>query len=301
MATTRSSSASISVVVHRPSATSTTRGLARKACARSSISASSAPSAAAAATAHTALAASKVASSRVMRLARASSVGRAANNRPGERGTDAGSKPSCSASCRHPMRRSNSETEWSLAWRVARVATSAALGPDVPFLRMCSVMAARRLLNRARTSAGTPTMSPVPSPDSSKLTPSLSTRPRRRRAWYTAVAALAWANSPALSMPVHRPSGPGVALATRTWVCSWGSPARLVWWTKAAPTIPPPTSKRTPRPWMPPRRTRQAWASRYSMAPATAASWAATTARTSSRSPRANRTETDLGAEKVAS
>ena len=199
------------------------------------------------------------------------------------------------------MRRSNSETEWSLAWRVARVATSAALGPDVPFLRMCSVMAARRLLNRARTSAGTPTMSPVPSPDSSKLTPSLSTRPRRRRAWYTAVAALAWANRPALSMPVHRPSGPGVALATRTWVCSWGSPARLVWWTKAAATIPPPTSKRTPRPWMPPRRTRQAWASRYSMAPATAASWAATTARTSSRSPRANRTETDLGAEKVAS
>ena len=186
-------------------------------------------------------------------------MGRAANDRPGERGTEVASKPSCSASCRHPMRRSNSETEWSLAWRVARVATSAALGPDVPFLRMCSVMAARRLLNRARTSAGTPTMSPVPSPDSSKLTPSLSTRPRRRRAWYTAVAALAWANRPALSMPVHRPSGPGVALATRTWVCSWGSPARLVWWTKAAATIPPPASKRTPRPWMPPRRTRQAW------------------------------------------
>jgi len=59
---------------------------------------------------------------------------------------------------------------------------------------MCSVMAARRLLNRTRTSAGTPTMSPVPSPDSSKLTPILSTKPRRSRAWYTAVAALAWAN-----------------------------------------------------------------------------------------------------------
>lgn len=89
---------------------------------------------------------------------------------------------------------------------------------------------------------------------------------------------------------------PCTRLATITWVCRFGSPARESQWSNPAATIP---RVRTCR--IPPTRVRSTDCSTNLSAWATAASCAASTARLVGSSPNAHNTDADFGTVKVRS
>jgi hypothetical protein len=89
-----------------------------------------------------------------------------------------------------------------------------------------------------------------------------------------------------------------VRLATTTWVCNCGSPARDVRWAKAAAATPSVSTWRTPSR---PRRARTASDWNAETASATARSWAPPIRSATSGSANAQASDTDLGAENVRS
>ena len=77
-----------------------------------------------------------------------------------------------------------------------------------------------------------------PAPHDRPSTPIVRVSSLRSTAWYRKLAVRASAYSRRPSSADHRPSIPRPRFATKTWVCSCGSPAREVRWRNAAATKP---------------------------------------------------------------
>ena len=99
-------------------------------------------------------------------------------------------------------------------------------------------------------------------------------------------------------MDSQRPSRVCTLLATATWVCRSGSPARLSRWVNAAATKPRTSTCRTP---LLPVRVKSACRSRKVNASPTAAWWARSIAAAVARSATAHSADTLFTGEKVRS
>ena len=210
-------------------------------------------------------------------------------------------------------RQRSSSVSWSISTfsgRVARVARSAAAGPAWPVRSSSPSISLRRFEKCVSTFCGMPAMSATWSWTGRHRTPSRRVISSRSAVWNTTPAASleryrAWPSS-----ALQRPSGPRVRLATRTWVWSCGSPARLVRWRKPAAMNPAPGRRRVPhvsngatldRRLFDPRRTKHASRSSHDIASSTAVSTAATISARTIGSANAYITLTDFGAENVRS
>ena len=211
--------------------------------------------------------------------------------------------PTAAASAAHRSRSVSGSTS-TLAVRVASMASAAAAAPSTPAAAIAASISERRFENAAITSAGTPATSARPLPAGRHATPSRAVSSCWRAVRNTAPAVCLARYRPWASSADQRPSGPRVRLATRTWVCRWGSPARLVRCRNAAATNPAPRSRRVPnsarhpspwpgcwtlagrsRPRVPARRRPRRRPGRRPPS----------TSDTTSGSPRAYRTDTDFG------
>ena len=197
-----------------------------------------------------------------------------------------------------------------LVLRVASVAAAAAAGPDWPVRSSSVSISLRRFEKCFNTLRGMPAMSATPPVTGNHSTPSRLDSSLRSAVWNTVPAAIldryrAWPSS-----ADQRPSGPLARFATSTWVCSCGSPARLVRWLKPAAMNPAAWTRRVPHcsngvilasRLFDPRRTKHASRSSHRTASPTAQSSASTMSLRVRTSPNAYMTDTDFGAENVRS
>ena len=212
-------------------------------------------------------------------------------------------KPMVAPSSRHVW----SRVSWSMSIfvvRVARVASAAAAGPDRPVRSSSSSISLRRFEKCFSTLWGIPATSATPSWTGSHSTPRRCDSSLRSAVWNTVPAAIFDRYRACPSSALHRPSGPLARFATRTWVCSCGSPARLVRWLKPAAMNPAARSRRVPHcsngavlalRLFDPRRTKHASRSSHPIASSTAWSMASTMSSRTRTLPKAYMTDTDFG------
>ncbi len=208
------------------------------------------------------------------------------------------SSPSASARARHSDSRLSVGTS-CLRPRVAYVARCAARAPLSPRSSMCISISWRRRENARNTGFGMPSISAMPFVTGVQPRPNRWVSSARSCASYRCPTVLAHPYSDRASSADQRPSSAHqTRFATRTCVWRCGSPARDVRCRNAAETNPSATCRSAPPR---PRRARAASPSNTRSAAATAASCALRTSFDASASPSANSSDTDFGAQNVAS
>ena len=222
-----------------------------------------------------------------------------------------------SASARHAARCWARVRGACLDWRVSRVACCANERASMmvggrPWSRWnaaasspwrCSIETLRA--DQCRFNAGsTPTISRtgrLPGSGSARSvnrSPSRSPRWASRAVLYTSEAVTLALNSSRPSIANQRPSRVCTLLATATWVCRSGSPARESRWVNAAAIRPRTLTWRTP---LVPVRVNRAWVSRNRNASLIAARWACSIWAATAGSANAHSVDTLLTGEKVRS